>query len=215
MPVQPAYETDLEHGGRTVTLKASLRAATAIENLPGGFAGTYEGLLNQSLTTIRAVILATATDRREARTLLAATADKPLHRFACDAQAACLAVLAAILTTGDDDADKASSRGSNDGMSGGEMPLRQYFAQLFQYATGWLGWSPADTWAASPAEIEGAFAAHVDRLVKLTPGASSTTETTTSTQDTYSAERLRQIEEQGRDPAFDREGLRRLKARYT
>lgn len=214
MPLQPASEIDLDHGGQTVTLKASLRAATAIENTPGGIAGAYEGLLSQTFTTIRAVILATATDRRDAQAILAAIASKPLSHFVADAQAACLAVLAAILTTGDDDAAEASSRGST---SGETMPLRKYFQTLYRYSTGWLGWSPTDTWAASPAEIETAFAAHIDRLVKLTPGATSTTETTTttSTPDTYSAERLRQIEEQGQDPAFDREGLRRLKARYT
>ncbi|WCR09587.1 hypothetical protein JHW45_10710 [Paracoccus stylophorae] len=210
MSVQPAYEIDLEHGGRTVTLRASLRAATTLENMPGGIAGAYEGLLTQSLTTIRTVILAAAADRQEARTLLAAIAGKPLSRFVPDAQAACLAILAALIQAGEDSADEAPSQGGDEGAA---MPMREYFAQLFQYATGWLGWTPTETWAASPAEIETAFRAHIDRLVKLTPGATGTAETTTKTdRDTYTPERLRQIEEQGHDPAFDREGLRRLKA---
>ncbi|MCT4332619.1 hypothetical protein MU516_07030 [Paracoccus sp. YLB-12] len=213
MSVQPAPEIDLDDDGRTVTLRADLRAATAIENMPGGIAGAYEGLLSQSFTTIRAVILATATDRRDGQAVLAAIASKPLSSFLSDAQAACLAVLAATLTTGDDDANDASSHGSNDGMSGGEMPLRKYFQTLYGYGTGWLGWSSADTWAASPIEIESAFAAHIDRLVKLTPGASSTEATPeASASNSYNAKRLREIEEQGFDPAFDRHGLRKLKA---
>lgn len=216
MPLQPAYEIDLEHDGRTVTIRADLRAATAIENMPGGFAGAYEGLLSQSLTTIRAVILATATDRQEARTLLAAAAGKPLSSFLPDAQAACLVVLAALLTTADDSADEAPRDAGSE--QGAAMPLREYFQTLYGYATGWLGWTPAETWAASPGEIETAFSAHIDRLVKMTPGASGTAETDntrTTSKTEYTPERLRQIEEQGQDPAFDREGLRKLQARYT
>lgn len=210
MPVQPALETVLTAHGQAVTLRASLRAATTIENMPGGFAGAYEGLLSQSLAKIRAVILATATDRRDAQAVLTATADKPLHRFLSDAQAACLAVLAALISNdGDDSADNAPSQGSKQGAS---LPLREYFQTLYRYGTGWLGWSPADTWAASPAEIEAAFSAHVDRLVMMTPGASRDDRGAPDHPNIYSAERLREIEELGYDPAFDREGLARLKA---
>lgn len=88
------------------------------------------------------------------------------------------------------------------------MPLREYFQSLYRYATGWLGWSPADTWTASPTEIEAAFTAHIDRLVMMAPGAS---ETETDQPDNYTPERLRQIEEQGFDPAFDRHSLHALK----
>ena len=210
MPVQPAYETALTAHGHTVKLRASLRAAVAIDGMPGGFAGAYEGLLAQSFTTIRAVILATATDRQDAQAVLTATADKPLHRFASEAQAACLAVLAALLKAGDDSADDAPSQGSDKGAA---MRLREYFQTLFRYATGWLGWTPADTWASSPAEIEAAFAAHVDRLVMMTPNLSREGEDQPSNPNIYTAERLREIEELGYDPAFDRAGLARLKAR--
>lgn len=209
MTLQPAYETVLRIGDHAVTLRASLRAAIAIDNLPGGFAGAYQGLLTQSLSTIRAVLLAAAPDRQEAERFLSATADKPLSPFLVEAQAACLAVMAALIKAGEDSADEAPSQGSEPGAA---MPLREYFQSLFRYATGWLGWTPANTWMASPAEIETAFAAHVDRLVKMTPGA-STSATSTSNPDHYTPERLKKIEEQGFDPAFDRAGLRNLKAK--
>lgn len=210
---QPAFETLLEHDGHVVMLRASLRAAVAIDGLPGGFPVVIDQLYRQSVTVIRAVLLATATDRQEAHRFLAATADKPLASFLADAQAACLAVLAALIQAGDDSAEDAPSQGST---SGEPMPLREYFQTLYQYATGWLGWSPADTWAASPAEIETAFAAHIDRLVKLTPGLSSASDETKPTRPTtneYTPARLREIEELGYDPAFDRQALRALKAR--
>lgn len=93
------------------------------------------------------------------------------------------------------------------------LPLRVYFQSLYDYATGWLGWTPAETWEASPVEIEVAFAAHVDRLIKMTPGASTESRTTAAASPAYTPERLREIEELGHNPAFDREGLRALKAR--
>lgn len=209
MTLQPASEIILEHDGHTVTLRSSLRAAVAIENLPGGIAQAFERIARQSLSETRTVILATAADRQEAHRFLTDTADKPLASFLTDAQAACLAVLAALIQAGDDDAAEASSHGST---TGKPMPLREYFKTLYQYATGWLGWSPADTWTASPAEIETAFLAHIDRLTKLTPGLASPEDAKVSPSGAYTAEHLRQIEEQGFDPAFDREGLRRLQA---
>lgn len=213
MTVRPAFETILEHDGAVVTLRASLRAAVAIDAMPGGFPETWNQIARQSYSAIRAVLLATAEDRQEAHAFLAAIARQPLSRFVPDAQAACLAILAALITPGDDDAVEASSPG---GASGKPMPLREYHKTLFQYATGWLGWSPSETWNASPAEIEAAFAAHVDRLVKLTPGlsdAQNTDSARTTTQNDYTPERLREIEDLGYDPAFDRQALRQLQAR--
>ncbi|MFC3169414.1 hypothetical protein [Paracoccus fontiphilus] len=214
MTVQPAFETVLEHDGAVVTLRASLRAAVTIDNLPGGFPQVWKQIAQQSLSQIRAVILATATDRQDAQHVLAATADKPLASFLADAQAACLAVLAALIKAGDDSAAEAPSQGR---ASDKPMPLSEYFKTLYQFATGWLGWSPSDAWSASPAEIEAAFEAHIDRLVKLTPGLSeiqATGSALVATSNVYTAERLREIEELGYDPAFDREGLRALKVRH-
>ncbi|WCR04759.1 hypothetical protein [Paracoccus saliphilus] len=203
----------MERDDTSLTLRASLRAAVALDNLPGGIAGAYDGLLKQSFTTFRAVILATATDQGEAHAYLAHWSDKPLASFILSTQAACLAVIAAVLTSGDDDADnEASSRASNSGTQE-PVPLREYFKTLYSYATGWLGWSPAETWAASPAEIEAAFTAHIDRLMKLTPSLSNDdADDQPKTSTAYTPEQLRQIEEQGFDPAYDRAGLQRLKS---
>lgn len=210
MTTQPASETTLEGNGHAVTLRASLRAGVAIENMPGGFPEVWDQISRLSYTAIRGVILAAVTDRQEAQRFLSATASKPLASFLSDAQAACLAVLASYFT---EPAEAAQSRAT----TAEAMPLRIYFQSLYDYATGWLGWPPADTWAASPAEIETAFAAHVDRLVKLTPGLSSKDgdQSKGGTVTAYSAEQLREIDEQGYDPAFDRGAFAAFKARYS
>ena len=208
MPLQPAYETTLRHGDHAVTLRASLRAAVALDQLPGGIPGAWDSLMRQSYTGIRAVMLATATDRAAAFSILSSLSSKPLAPFLNHAQAACLHLLTALLKTGDDDAAEASSQG---GASGKPMPLREYFAKLYEFATGWLGWPPSEVWNASPAEIEAAFLAHTDRLLKTTPGAIPSDDAVPG--DVYTSERLREIEELGHDPAFDRAALQALKAR--
>ena len=206
MPLQPAFETTLHHGNHAVTLRASLRAAVALDNLPGGIPGAWDSLMRQSYSGIRAVILATATDRTGAFVLLASLSSKPLASFLGHAQAACLNLLAALFPERDDTPEVSAAPAK-------PIPLRDYLADLFRFGTGWLGWSPSEVWNASPAEIETAFLAHADRLLKTTPGAVPSDDATP--RDVYTPERLQQIEEQGFDPAFDREALKALKARHT
>lgn len=94
MTMQPAFETVLKAPGHAVTLRASLQAAVAIDALPGGFPEVWEQIARQSLATIRAVILVTATDRQDAQRFLMRICDKSLVLFIPEAHAACLAVLA-------------------------------------------------------------------------------------------------------------------------
>lgn len=200
--VQPAPEVLLCYGAHAVTLRASLRAAMALESLPGGITVVWEDTARQKLTTLHAVIRASATDRAGAEQLLAHAATTPLVRFVSTAQAACLTLLSGVLETEDrGEATLSSDRPVK--------PLRDYFADLFSYGTGWLGWPPSEVWNASISELETAFLAHVDRVVKMAPGAASTG--TDKGAGAYTSDRLRQIEEQGFDSEFDRAGLRALK----
>jgi hypothetical protein len=203
--VQPAPEVLLYCGTHAVTLRASLRAAMVLESLPGGIAVVWEDTAQQKLTALHAVIRAAATDRAGAELLLAHAATTPLAHFAHNAQAACLALLSGFLKA--DDQGEAAPSGDAPA-----KPLQEYFADLFGYGTGWLGWPPSEVWNASIGELEAAFLAHVDRLVKITPGAvPASTDKGTGI---YTPERLQLIEDQGFDPAFDREALRALKVRH-
>lgn len=203
--VQPAPEILLCCGTHAVTLRASLRAAMALESLPGGIAVVWEDTARQKLTTLHAVIRAAATERVGAEQLLAHAATTPLEHFAHAAQAACLALLSGFLKT-DEPGEATPTSGEP------AKPFRDYLADLFRYGTGWLGWPPSEVWNASIGELEAAFLAHVDRLVKMTPGDSVNGKV--ASEGDYTSDQLRQIEEQGFDPAFDREALRALKSRH-
>ncbi|HWL55466.1 MAG TPA: hypothetical protein VNQ78_02180 [Paracoccus sp. (in: a-proteobacteria)] len=164
-----------------------------------------------SYTGIRQVLLATATDQAGAELVIASLSDKPLAPFVLQAQAACLDLLAALIKAGDDDAQEASSQG---GASGTPMTLREYFEKLYQFATGWLGWSPSEVWNASPAEIEVAFLAHTDRLVKMTPGLMPADAKASPAGRSDAAQRQSNIDA-GLDPEFDRHALHAMKARHS
>ena len=198
MPLQPAFETTLRHGNHAVTLRASLRAAVALDNLPGGIPGAWDSLMRQTYTGIRAVILATATDRAEALSVMASLSDKPLASFLSRAQAACLELLMNLLPEPDEPAPASTTAQP--------MALRDYFAELFKFGTTILEWPPSEVWQASPAEIDAILRARLERLEAAANGEPH--------KPAMSAEQRQANAEAGLDPDFDRHGLRALKARH-
>ncbi|MET3925992.1 hypothetical protein [Devosia sp. 2618] len=95
-------------------------------------------------------------------------------------------------------------------VAGKPITPTEYHTQLFEIATGWLGWTAAEAWNATPAEIIAAQNGHVAYL-KMT-GVLVPVEGAKEP-DIYTAEQLKEIEEGGLDPAFDRDGLAALKAK--
>lgn len=94
--------------------------------------------------------------------------------------------------------------------SGKPVDPEQLFAQLFRIATGWLGWTPEDAWNATPAEIIAARAGRTDLITDVLKAVFGSTEEK-PTAAPYTPEQLKQIEEEGHDPAFNRAGLHSLK----
>ncbi len=86
------------------------------------------------------------------------------------------------------------------------------FAQLFGFATGWLGWPPEEAWNATPAEIIAARAGRTDLITDILKAVFGTTDEPASA-DHYTPDQLAEIEEQGYDPAFDRAGLLGLRGK--
>lgn len=205
--LRPAYEVILTHAGNSVVLRASLRAASALEALPGGLPAVLDQIAGQNLTTIKATIRACATDAMQAETFITSLHDQPLQRVTERAQSAILDVVAHILP--------ANKEAASDSPSASAVPWAKHFADLFGFGTGWLGWPPETVWNASIAEIETALEAHVKKLVAMAGGEGDDTtgKATPKAGNIYSAERLAEIEELGHDPAFDRQGLRALQAR--
>lgn len=198
--IRPAPEVLLRHGPHAVTLRASLGALIALDRYPGSFGALVAQIARQSITALHFAVRATATDRAGAEQLLAYAARNPLAPFAGQAQAACLALLAGIFNSDRGEAPSASSAPSR--------PFADDASELYRIATGWLGWTPAETWNASPDEIMAAYEGHVDRLVMLTPGA-----TKPEAQPIDEAQRQANVEE-GLDPDFDRAGLHALKSKH-
>lgn len=198
MPLQPAFETVLRHGTHAVTLRASLRAAVSLDNLPGGIPGAWDSLMRQSYSGIRAVILATATDKAAAAFLLSSLSDKPLAPFLGPAQAACITILHNLLPPAP---EAAESRAKGD-----TMPLRDYLELLFKFGTGEMRWLPAEVWQCSVAEL------HAILMLRHPP------EQPDARAKDYSTETLARLHDPNNtdpDPTFDRQSLRALKARHN
>lgn len=207
MTSRPAYdEITLALGkGISVRCRPSLRAASHFAR-EDGFAYLPQHLAEFHLGTVRELITVAATDRQEATAFLDQIGRTPLKIVADAIAAPLLALVAGFAPATDDDA-KADHTGK-------PMPWPKVYRELYRKATGWLGWTPEAAWNATPTEILDAFAGHFEKL-KAIHGTSDKNADRNKQPDTYSADQLRQIEEQGFDPAFDREGLRALKAKIA
>jgi len=157
----------LQLGDRSFDLKPSLRAAFILWERYDGFHNLSRHLADGSLTAALDIISATIVNAKAwgeyalpvngavVRDLLAATAD--LIEFV-------------MLLAGVD--DKPGGKAD----TGKPIPFDEYFTQLFQIGTGWLGWTPDDTWEASVSEIINAQKGRMDMLKALFGGKEQTAE---------------------------------------
>ncbi|MCF8483827.1 MAG: phage tail assembly chaperone [Rhodobacteraceae bacterium] len=192
----------LVHGFYTVRLRPSLRAAMQLERLHDGFAPLFDRLSAFNLATVQQIILATATDPDQAERFLASFATTPLQRLAEITQAPLADLITGFLPR--------SPKG--DTAQGRAVPWSDAYAQLYRFGTGWLQWTPEQTWAATPAEILEAVEGHIGKL-KAMNGRTEDNGDLVQGDEIYTADRLHQIAEQGFDPEFDRAGLHALKGK--
>lgn len=133
----------LHLGDKSFDLKPSLRAAFDLHH-KYGFQELSQAILDGSFTAIMDLITATS----------AVTPIAPL-RDILDARDQLLEFVL-ILSGADTSNDQRSS--------GKPMSFDDYFTKLYQIGTGWLSWSPSQTWDATPAEIMNAHAGRLDML---------------------------------------------------
>ena len=200
LPANP--EVTLSHERSSVRLRPSLRAALHLERLHDGFPGLFDRVAEFHITTITEIVMAAATDKQAAIAFLASFDQKPLIRFKLVLDSG-IHELCAAFTPEPEETDIPAPAGK-------PMAWAEYYRQLYRQATGWLGWTPETAWNATPAEIAEAYAGFCERLHAIygSPEGKQDTDST----DAYSPERLKQVEELGYDPAFDRAGLQALKA---
>lgn len=149
-------EFTIAHGGLAVRLRPSLRAAMRLERLHDGYPSLFTKLGEFDTATVRAVILAAATDRTAAEALLGAMARLPLAAFHQAASDALAGLCRALLLPDTDTAPKAKPAKP--------ITWAEAYVELYRIGTGWLGWTPTETWAATPAEIAEAFEGHIARF---------------------------------------------------
>lgn len=198
MTFRPAYdEITLALGGNTVRLRPSLRAALHLSQ-DNGFATMHRQIAEIHLGTIRTLITIAATDRQEAAAFLDQIDRTPLQLVA-DCITMPLFSLVAGFIPATDDSDEATPKQESQ-----PMPWPTVYRELYRTATGWLGWTPATAWNATPTEITEAFAGHIAKLKAL--HAPDTTDNAASDPD----QRARNVK-LGLDPDFDRNGLHALR----
>lgn len=191
-------------GGEGVALSPSLRVAMRTIAKHHEFPTVLRGVLDGNITVIADLIAEGSGDHAHADRLFAEIAKSGLRT-----------VLSAITDTMTEfvlalagyDADAPAQPSTSSGPS---LTITDYHAKLFEIATGWLGWAPADAWAASPSEIEAAYNGRADMLKAIYGEADKKPKT-----DPLTPERRAEIEAAGLDPEFDREGLQRLKAKIA
>lgn len=202
MTAPRAYEEQkLVYGPHTVTLRPTLRAATMLEKLHAGFPALLDRLGQFHLGTVRAIITYSASER-EASALLAYASTQPLSRFQAAAQEPLFALVSNLLPEPPADPQRPQPTAR-------PTPWSTFYRHLFGYATGWLGWTPAEAWAATPTEITRAFHAHVESL-KAIHGSADQDDPNAMTDE----QRAQNIAE-GLDPEFNRNALRSLKSRLA
>lgn len=197
-PLAAETEFTLSHGGNTVRLRASLRSALRLERLHDGFGPLITKLDQFDTATIRKMIEIATTDYSAAQRFLASISTEPLQTYRHAVTGPLSSLLAAFLPTPATDTTSAAPKGKT-------LSWADAFADLYRIGTGWLGWTPAETWQATPTEITEAltgFVAYQNAINGTAADKDDTTQTDAQREANIAA---------GLDPDFDRTGLEALR----
>lgn len=142
----------VELAGRSFALRPSLGAAIRLAYQFDDFGVLMKQLAEGHIDTLALVIAETSgSSIAEVRSALA----PPFGGKLIPAVTACMEVVAAMVDFGE------RTEGNSTAPA---VPISDVFEQLFALGTGWIGWTPAATWSATPAEI---IAAHSGRVSML------------------------------------------------
>ena len=150
-------ETTLTMGGERIILRPSLRAAARLERRYDGFPAIMKALEEASVTVIADLIGECATAPTTVPTILVEAG----MAWRLMPIVPALQVLVLGLMGYDPDAEE-NQAGDDD--ESARITFAEVHARLFKLATGWLGWTPAQAWAASPAEIRHAYEGRLELL---------------------------------------------------
>jgi len=190
--------------GEPVTLHPSLRAALRLARRHNGFTGLALGVMHGRIEIMAELISEGSGSPETGQHFLFDVQHRGLGRSLAAVQVPLLDFIGA-LAGHDPDAPAAPATGT-------PMAPVAYLERLFGIATGWLGWAPADAWDATPAEIIAAKDGRTELITDILGAIFGTSEKPApATPD--SADRIRDIDARGFDPAFDRAALMGLRNR--
>lgn len=137
---------------QSIELRPCLRAAIRLER-QYGFPALVRGVSEGSLTVLADIVRECAASRDDTAAILAL---RPIGKLVNTIAPACHSILPALAGH-----DATASESTN---TGKPIPFAEYFAQLFKIATGAIGWTPAEAYAATPAEIVAAMNGRTELL---------------------------------------------------
>jgi hypothetical protein len=148
----------LDH--ETIYLRPSLRAAFRLERRHNGFDKIIRGIADGNFSIMADVIRESADQRSSFADFLDCIDALPLQ-LAIERITEPLMAFVMTLTRVDRDTTDEPKHDAK------PMPFAEYHTLLFRMASGGLGWTPAEAWEATPAEIEEAYKGRLDLLSKM------------------------------------------------
>lgn len=205
---RPAYEqVTIAHSGNTVTLRPSLRAAVTLEGR-FGFPALFRALEEGNFTIISEIIRAASCNASDAAAFLLGLDGRPLSSFIGPARMP-LAELVSMLRPAP--VQRLDTKAAP-APSGKSVAWPDFYADLYENATGWLGWTPETAWNSTPTEICRAYSGHIDKLKAIHGSGEDDKQPTEKAPDPEQA--ARNVAD-GLDPEFDRAALRALKVKIA
>ena len=166
---QDEIKITLDH--EAIYLRPSLRAAFRLERRHGGFDKIIKGIVDGNFS-IMADVIRESTDPRTSFAYFLGGADQLPMRLAIERVAEPLITHVMALAGVDGETAQEPT------LAAERIPFAEYHTKLFRLATGWLGWTPADAWEATPAEITEAYKGRREFLSAIFGGGKAdTTET--------------------------------------
>jgi len=152
--------------------------------------------------TVRDVIRIAATDQRAAEAFLAAMTRMPIAVLHHAAYGPLVSLWAALFLP--DPADIKP-----DAPTGKPLPWNEFYTGIFEQGTGWLHWTPTETWKATVTELEHALKGHIAHQNAL----NGVSDEMPDAPDTNTPDQRAANVAEGLDPDFNRDALHALKAR--
>jgi hypothetical protein len=144
----------------TVRLRPILRAALRLERRHGGFEPIVRAIADGNLTVMADVIRESSDRFSDIPGILEAIGSVPSLKSGIEHLAEPL-IRHVFALAGFDQEETGEAKAATNAKP---MSFAEYHEKLFGIATGWLGWSPAIAWNATPAEIITGYKGKLDML---------------------------------------------------